>query len=160
MRRLIVTTAALAGLVLAASAAATLPTQRTVYRGYTSEHQINGYRPTIQFVASAGGRTLRNFVFQTLGCFGAGSFPVGTDPFFEYPWHLPSIPVATTGTYSAKLKATPASTDAGTMTATVTGSFTNATTVSGKITFSQAQNGATCGPRTVNFTVSSNAPPA
>ena len=41
--------------------------------------------------------------------------------------------------------------DAGTMRATVTGSFTSATRATGKITFSQVQDGAECGPQTVKF---------
>jgi hypothetical protein len=157
MRRLIVTAAVAAGVVFTASALAVLPSQRSVFKGVTSEHKVNGYKPTIQFTALPGGRTLKFFTFQTLGCFGHGQFPVGTDPFAENPWRLPAIPVAKTGTFSAKVKATPTSSDAGRMTATVTGSFTSASRSVGKITFSQDQEGATCGPRTVKFVVSTSA---
>ena len=97
MRRLIVTTSAAAALVFAASALAVLPSQRSVFKGVTSEHAVNGFKPTIQFVAQPGGK-LTNFVFQTLGCFGSGQFPVGVDPFAEMPWRLPKITVPATGT--------------------------------------------------------------
>jgi hypothetical protein len=156
MRRLIVITAVAAGLVFATAAVAVLPSQRAVYKGTTSEKKVNGYKATVRFVAPAGGRVLTNFAFQTLGCFGTGMFPVGVDPFAANSWRLPKIPVEKTGAWSAKLKASSTALDPGTLTATVTGSFTNASTVEGKITYSQAHSGATCGPRTVKFVASSS----
>ena len=96
MRRFIVIGSAVAALVCAVSAFAAVPSQRTVFKGVTSEHAVNGYKPTIQFVAQPGG-TITNFVFQTLGCFGSGTFPVGVDPFAETPWKLPRITRAEDG---------------------------------------------------------------
>ena len=75
MRRLIVITSAAAALVFAASALAVLPSQKSVFKGYTTEHAVNGFKPTIQFTAQPGGKTLTNFTFQTLGCFGYGHVP-------------------------------------------------------------------------------------
>jgi hypothetical protein len=157
MRRLIVTATAVAAVFFTASALAVLPSQRSVFRGVTSEHAVNGYKPTIQFTALAGGRTLKFFTFQTLGCFGHGSFPVGTDPFVETPWRLPAIKVNPNGAYSAKVKATSPAPSAGKMVVTITGSFTSASKASGKLTFSQDQEGATCGPKTVKFAATANA---
>ena len=157
MRKLIVSTAAASALVFASSAFAVLPTQRSVFKGVTSEHAVNGYKPTIQFVAQPGGR-LTNVVFQTLGCFGSGQFAVGVDPFAESPWKLPKLTVPSTGTVTAKVAAKSPALDSGKMTVTFTGTFTSASKMTGKITFSQDQSGATCGPRTVKFTVSTNAP--
>jgi hypothetical protein len=156
MRGLIVTATAVAAVVFATSALAVLPSQRTVFKGITSEHAVNGYKPTIQFTTLAGGRTIKFFTFQTLGCFGHGSFPVGTDPFIETPWRLPAIKVSPTGTYSAKLKATSPAPSAGKMVVTITGSFTSASKATGKLTFSQDQEGATCGPKTVKFAVTAS----
>ena len=158
MRRLIVITSVAFVLVFATSALAVLPSQKSVFRGYTSEHEVNGFKPTIQFTAQPGGRTLTNFVFQTLGCFGSGQFPVGVDPFAEMPWRLPKVAVPATGTVTTKLKATSTALDAGKMAVTFTGTFTSASKMTGKITYSQDQSGATCGPKTVKFTVSTNAP--
>ena len=158
MRRLIVTTSAAAVLVFAASALGILPSQKSVFKGYTSEHKVNGFKPTIQFTAQPGGRTLTNFVFQTLGCFGAGQFPVGVDPFAESPWRLPKLTVPATGTLTTKVNATSTALDSGKMTVTLTGTFTSSSKMTGKITFSQDQSGATCGPKTVTFAVSTNAP--
>jgi hypothetical protein len=151
MRKLVVTTAILGSLVFAASALALLPTQRSKFNGQTSEHPINGYFATVAFTVPAGGSKLSNFNFETIGCFGVGQYPVGVDPFFETPWHVTAIPVSTKGVYSAKVAATSPASDAGKMTATISGSFMNAQKVTGKITFSQSQSGATCGPKTVTF---------
>ena len=153
MRRLIVTTGLVAMLAFAASALAVVPSQRAVFKGITSEHGVNGYKPTVQFTVVNGGRTLKFFVFQTLGCFGHGQFPVGVDPFIEFPWKLPAIPVSKTGTYSAKVKGTSTNAEAGTLFATVTGSFTSTSKATGKITFTQDDGLADCGPKTVKFTV-------
>jgi hypothetical protein len=156
MRRLIVTTGLVATLAFATSALAVLPSQRAVFNGITSEHAVNGYKPTVKFTVVNGGRTLKFFVFQTLGCFGHGQFPVGVDPFIESPWRLPAIPVAKTGTYSAKVKGTSTNAEAGTLFATVTGSFTSTSKATGKITFTQDDGLSDCGPRTVKFTASSS----
>jgi len=157
MRGLVVTAAAVALVVFSASALAALPSQRAVFKGVTSEHAINGYKPEIKFTALNGGRTIKFFTFQTLGCFGHGSFAVGTDPFSETPWKLPAFTVAKTGVYTAKLKAIPTSMDAGKMTVTVSGSFTSSSKATGKLTFSQDDGmGSTCGPQTVKFTVSAS----
>jgi hypothetical protein len=158
MRTLIATTGTLAVLVFVTSALATLPTQKSVFKGVTSEHAINGYKPTIQFIAQPGGRMLTNVVFQTLGCFGAGQFPVGVDPFAETPWRLPKLKVPATGVVTTQVNATSPALDSGTMSVTFTGTFTSASKMTGKITYSQDQSGATCGPRTVKFSVSTNAP--
>ena len=159
MRKLIVSTAAVAALVFAGSAFAVLPTQRSVFKGVTSEHAVNGYKPTIQFVAQPSG-LLTNVVFQTLGCFGSGQFAVGVDPFAESPWKLPKLTVPKTGTVTAKVAAKSPALESGNMTVTFTGTFTSASKMTGKITFSQDQSGATCGPKTVKFAVSTNPPPS
>jgi hypothetical protein len=156
MRTLVVTAIAGAALVLTAAALAVLPTQRTIFKGETSERAVNGYKPVVRFTSLSGGRQIKFFYFETLGCFGHGRFPVGTDPYSENPWRLTAIPVSKDGTYSAKVKGTGLSPDAGTMAATVTGSFTSASNATGKITFSQAQEGATCGPRTVKFSATAS----
>ena len=43
MRRLIVITSAAAALVFAASALAVVPSQKSVFKGYTTEHAVNGF---------------------------------------------------------------------------------------------------------------------
>jgi hypothetical protein len=152
LRTIVASTALAAVLALTASALGALPAQKKSFRGSTSELAINGFKPSVTFRTGIGGLSMKSFVFETLGCFGAGSFPVGVDPFVESPWRIASIPVAKTGTFNlVKTRATSPVSDAGTMTATVTGSFATTTKVTGKIVFSQVQDGAECGPQTVKF---------
>jgi hypothetical protein len=152
MRTLVVVTAIAATLVPAGSALAALPGSKASFSGVTSERPINGFRATITFKTSVGGRTMRSLVFQTLGCFGNGAFPVGVDPYAESAWHVVSIPVSATGVFSAKVSPTTTTPNAGKMTGTISGTFTTARAVTGKFVFSQVQSGADCGPKTVRFT--------
>jgi hypothetical protein len=152
MRTEIVTAAMMGTVILTASALAVPAKPSVVFMGVTSERPINGYKATVRFAAPAGRRVLRNFVFETLGCFGSGAFPVGVDPYFESPWRVKAIPVNKKGVYSAKVTATSPAADSGTLTATIKGSFRGARKAIGKITFSQEQGGAECGPQTIKFT--------
>ena len=151
MRRFIVTTGTAAALIFAATALAALPTQRVVFKGVTSEHAINGYKPTVQFTALSGGRQIKYFVFQTLGCFGHGAFPVGVDPFVDTIWRVTSISIPKSGAFTAKVRPRTTTPDAGEMTATISGTFTSSKRVVGKIVFSQVQAGSECGPQTVKY---------
>jgi hypothetical protein len=152
MRTIVAMTALAAVLAVSAVAGAAVPVAKKTFKGTTSEHAINGFKPAITFRTGAGGHSMRSFVFETLGCFGTGAFPVGVDPFVESPWRIASIAVGKTGAFNlAKVRATSTAPDAGSMTATVTGSFTSTTKVAGKITFNQSQDGANCGPQTVKF---------
>ena len=152
MRKLVVVTAVAGSLILAGSAPAVAPSQKTSFQGTTSEPKINGFRATVTFKTGIGGTTMRNFVFQTLGCFGTGAFPVGVDPYAETSWRVASVPVTKTGAFSAKVVPTTTTPDAGTMTATISGTFSASKKASGKIVFFQDQSGGECGPQTVRFT--------
>jgi hypothetical protein len=156
MRTLVAVTAIAATLTLAGSAPATLPGQKASFSGVTSERAINGFRATVTFKIGIGGRTVRSFVFQTLGCFGTGAFPVGVDPYAETSWRVNSMPVSATGVFSAKVTPTTTTPGAGKMAATISGTFNTARKVTGKFVFSQAQNGGECGPQTVRFTAVSS----
>ena len=101
-----------------------VPGQKASFTGVTSERPINGFRATVTFKIGLGGRTVRSFVFQTLGCFGTGAFPVGVDPYAETSWHVTSIPIGATGVFAAKVVPTTTTPDAGKMTATISGTFT------------------------------------
>jgi hypothetical protein len=151
MRTFVAITVIAGSLALTGSAPAVLPVPSKKFVGVTSEHGINGFKPTVTFKTAVGGRALRNFVFQTVGCFGHGAFPVGVDPFADTMWRVASIPVAATGVVSAKLSPRPTRSDAGTMAMTITGAFASRTRLVGKVTFSQEQAGSDCGPQTVKF---------
>jgi hypothetical protein len=151
MRKFVVVTAIIGGLVCAAAALAVLPVSSKSFTGVTSERPINGFRASVTFKTSVGGRTVRNFVFETLGCFGHGAFPLGVDPFAETVWRVKTIQVSPKGDLSAKVTPRTTTLDAGTMTATISGKFSSPTRLEGKVTFSQEQSGAECGPETVKF---------
>jgi len=152
MRTTVVLIALTAALAVAASALAAAPVARKIFKGTTSEHAVNGFKPSVSFKTGATGLAMNSFVFETLGCFGTGAFPVGVDPFVESPWRIASIPVGKTGTFSVpQARVTSTAPDAGRMTASITGSFTSPTRGTGKIVFSQTQDGATCGPQTLKF---------
>jgi hypothetical protein len=159
MRKLAITLAGLTTLALAAAAYAALP-QKGPFAGKTGLHSINGFVDLVTFTASPNGKSLRKFTFGTLGCFGHGSYPVGTDPYAD-PTNtalMKTIPVDANGTFTLKGIATLADPQGIVTTATVTGAFTSTSAVSGTITLSQTDNGDACGPQKMKFSATSGTP--
>ena len=152
MTRLAITLAVATTLALAAGATAALPGSGP-YAGTTSLHSINGFADIVSFNSSGGGRILRKFTFSTLGCFGSGAFPVGTDPYGD-PTNtavIRSIAVKPTGTFILTTKPTLPEAEGTVTTAVIQGAFASAKSVSGTITISQSDNGDTCGPTKMKF---------
>jgi hypothetical protein len=152
MKRLAITLAASTMLALAAGATAALPGSGP-YAGTTSLHSINGFADVVSFSAVGSGRILRTFTFSTLGCFGSGSFPVGTDP-YGAPTNtavIRSISVKPTGTFTLTTKPTLPDAAGTVTTAVIQGAFASTKVVSGTITISQSDNGDTCGPTKMRF---------
>jgi hypothetical protein len=157
MHKLAITLAVSTALALAASAWATVVPSGGPYAGKTGVPSINGFPDVVSFNVSGG--KMKKFTFGTLGCFGHGSFPVGTDPYGD-PTNtviIASIPV-TKGAF--KYTAKPSLPDAsGTVTTvTVQGSFTSPKAASGTILISQSDNGDTCGPAKMKFSVTPGTP--
>ena len=101
MRKLAITLAVLTTLALAAVALAAVP-QKGPFAGKTALHPINGFADLVTFTAS--GTSLKKFTFGTLGCFGHGSYPVGTDPYAD-PTNtavLKTVTVGANGTFTFK----------------------------------------------------------
>ena len=152
MRKLAITLAVSTTLVLAASAWATVTPSNGSFAGKTALHPINGFVNVVSFKVAAG-KYLRKFTFGTLGCFGVGAFPVGTDPYGD-PTNtvvLRSIPVKA-GAFDYTAKASLPDAQGTVTTVTIAGKFTNAKAVSGTIAVSQSDNGDTCGPSKTKFT--------
>jgi len=159
MRKLAIPLALLATLALAAIAGAALP-QKGAFAGTTSLRPINGFPDLVTFNAAIGGKTLKKFMFGTLGCFGTGAFPVGTDPYGapEATATVKAITVTPKGTFLATTKQMlPGSTTTMT-TAVIQGAFTSPKTVSGTISVSQSNNGDTCGPTKMKFSAQPGTP--
>jgi len=152
MNRLAITLAASLTLVLAAGATAALPGSGP-FAGTTSLHSINGFTDIVSFNSAGGGRILRKFTFSTLGCFGSGAFPVGTDPYGD-PTNtavIRSIAVKPSGTFTLTTKPTLPDAEGTVTTAVIQGTFASTKAVSGTITISQSDNGDTCGPSKMKF---------
>jgi hypothetical protein len=159
MRKLAITLAVTSTLCLAAAAWAALP-GRGLFAGKTSLQPINGFADLVTFSAASNGLSLKKFQFGTLGCFGHGSYPVGTDPYGD-PTAIGTITVVAVSPKGGILiKTKPSFPQAGaTVTiATVKGTFTSSTALSGTITISQSDNGSTCGPMTMKFSASPGTP--
>jgi hypothetical protein len=152
--RIVVAVTAFAGvLVLTASALAVMPRARSSFEGLnTTEKRINGYRPEVTFTVTASGRELRKFMFETIGCFGIGSFPIGVNPYAESQWQSPTkILVGKLGSFTMKVRPTSAFAEGAKMVATISGSFTSPGVAVGKVVYSMTQNGSGCGPKTIKF---------
>jgi hypothetical protein len=160
MRKLAITLAALSTLAVAAVAGAALPTHGA-FAGTTSLRPINGFSDIVTFNAALTGKTLKKFQFGTLGCFGTGAFPVGTDPYGqpEALATIKSITIGTNGTFTVTSKQMLPGAPNNTMTtAVVTGTFTTPTKLSGTIQISQSSNGDVCGPTKMKFTAQPGTP--
>jgi len=160
MRKHAITLAALLTLALAAAAGASLPAKGP-FAGKTSLRPINGFDDIVTFNAALTGKTLKKFQFGTLGCFGTGAFPVGTDPYGapEALATIRTITVLPNGTFTVTSKqALPGASNNTITTAVVQGKFTTPTAVSGTIAISQSSNGDTCGPTKMKFTAQPGTP--
>ena len=157
MRKLAITLAVSTTLVLAASAWAVVPSNGP-FAGKTALHPINGFADVLSFNMS-GGKAMRKFTFGTLGCFGVGAFPVGTDPYGD-PTNtvvIGSIPVKK-GVFKFTTKPTLPEANGTVTTVTVQGSFTSSKAVNGIISVSQSDNGDTCGPSKMKFSATPGTP--
>ena len=105
MRKLAITLAVSSTLVLRPSPAPRFR-GKGAFAGTTSLHPINGFDDLVTFNASATGKSLKKFQFGTLGCFGTGAFPVGTDPYGapEATATIKSITVLPNGSFTVTSK--------------------------------------------------------
>jgi hypothetical protein len=160
MWKLVTAAGALATLALAAVAGAALPA-RGAFAGTTSLRPINGFDDVVTFNAATSGKTLKKFQFGTLGCFGTGAFPVGTDPYGapEALATIKTITVGSNGSFTVTSKQMlPGASNNTLTTAVVQGTFTAPNKVSGTISISQSSNGDVCGPTKMKFTAQPGTP--
>jgi hypothetical protein len=151
--------AASLALALAAAALAAHPKKGHKYSGFVSASAINGFKPPVTFKVSSDGTKLLNFTYSSLGCEGAGGFMPGVD-YWTKPFAIKKVGTvkvaAASGRFSVKnAKSTFVVSNQKTVTTTsVSGSFKNAKTATGTITFSQAisvNGGLKCGPAKLTF---------
>jgi hypothetical protein len=160
------TFAAMLGLLLATALAvgtalAAKPKHGAHFTGSTSANPVEGFRAPVKFTVSADGRSLSNFTFGSFGCFGAGGFRPGVNPYTGHSLvDAGKVKVAASGHFSQK--ATTSYTVQGQTTTTtilVAGSFSTPKKAGGTITFSQAVTGTihtSCGPAKLTFSASAH----
>ena len=151
MRKVVVLSLVIAT-VVATSAFGAVKPKSGAYAGNTSEKAVNGFPPTASFTVGAKG--LATFTYRTLGCFSAGEFPAGVDPFATSKVILKATIPVTSGTFTVTKAAGTFTFDPTIKTvSTITGKFTNATTVTGVITYTQADTyDDVCNSTKVKFT--------
>src|SRR5690349_11575683 len=124
-----------AGLVLAATAMAAKPKHNARFAGFTSAPPIVGFKAPVTFKVAANGLSLSNFSFGTFGCFGAGGFRPGINPYTHSMVNAGKLKVSAAGKVSASVVSS-VSSPAGTSTiykTTVTVRFMTPTPPSGPI---------------------------
>ncbi|HEV2982682.1 MAG TPA: hypothetical protein VGX51_14730 [Solirubrobacteraceae bacterium] len=157
---------AMLGLLLAAALAAATalgakPKHGAHFTGHTSVVPVEGFLAPVKFTVSADGRSLSNFTFGTFGCFGAGGFRPGVNPYKGNSLiDAGKIKVAANGHFS-QIATSSYTVQGFTLTTTmlIAGSFSTPRKASGTITFSQAESGtyhASCGPAKPTFTASAH----
>jgi len=128
----IVAIAGVLSLLWVVAALAAQPTPGKAYSGPTTA-TYHGHTATVSFKVSSDGKHLLGFRWAGGACEGLGG---GGNPYLNsylnYP--LGTIPVSSTGTFSiANVKVTNDGTPTKTVTSTVSGRFTSATTATGTI---------------------------
>ena len=149
--------AASAVLLLAATALAAQPKKNARFAGTTSAAPVEGFHAPVKFTVSADGKSLSSFTFGSFGCFGAGGFKPGVNPYTGNSLiDAGKLKLASKGKFTDN--AISSHTVAGQTTTTkmtIAGHFATAKSVSGTITFSQVVKGgevnSQCGPAKLSF---------
>ena len=151
---------------LAATAFAAHPKPGRRYTGtQTNVNTIVGFSAPVSFKVSSTGKQLLNFSYGTIGCFGAGGFKPGVNPYTKSDLiTVGPVTVKSSGSFSfSNSKVTyhyPTGGYTQVTQTTIRGKFTNRKTATGTITYSQtltppSGSGSTCRvtvPRTFTAT--------
>jgi hypothetical protein len=155
-------TAIACAITFAAVALAVKPAHGAHFTGRTSASPVLGFYAPVKFTVAQDGRSLKGFSFGSFGCFGAGGFRPGVNPYTGSSiLHVGTVKVSPSGRLSvsgAKTRYTVAG-QTTTTTISVSGRFTGRKTATGSITFSQKVTGTvntSCGPGTIQFSASSH----
>jgi hypothetical protein len=152
----------LAALLLAAVAFAAKPAHGAHFSGRTAVAPTVGFYAPVKFTVSHNGRQLNGFSYGSFGCFGAGGFRPGVNPYTGGSIiHVGTVNVSPSGSISVSgAKSSYSAFGNTTMTTvSITGRFTKAKAATGTITFAQKISGkfnSTCGPAHVGFTASAH----
>jgi hypothetical protein len=151
-----------AALSLAAVAFAAKPAHGAHFTGRTAVEPVLGFYAPVNFTVSQNGRQLTGFSYGSFGCFGAGGFKPGVNPYTgSSVIHIGTVKVSASGGISVNgaKSTTSGFGDTTVTTVSVTGRFTKPKAATGTITFSQKITGkfnSTCGPAQIAFTASAH----
>jgi hypothetical protein len=147
---------------LTAVALAAKPKKNARFTGHTDARAVLGFRAPVRFKVSADARQAAHFTFGTFGCFGAGGFRPGVNPYTGHSL----IDVGTlkiTGNGRLSGTGTSSYTVSGqttTFTVSVSASFAAPKTASGTITYSEKVTSSSfntsCGPAKLQFSASAH----
>jgi hypothetical protein len=149
-------------LVLAAGALAAKPKKSAHFTGTTSADPVEGFKAPVKFTVAPTSKGLYNFTFGTFGCFGAGGFRPGVNPYTGHSLiNAGKLEVPPSGKFSDKaISAYTVSGTTTTTTITVSGKFSTPKRVSGTISFSQVVSGSeyhsSCGPGKLSFSAATH----
>jgi hypothetical protein len=151
-----------AALSLAAAALAAKPAHGAHFTGRTAAQPVVGFYAPVKFTVSQNGRQLTGFSYGSFGCFGAGGFRPGVNPYTGGSIiHVGTVKVSGSGSISVSgAKSTSSGFgDTTVTTVSISGRFTKAKAATGTITFSQKVTGkfnSACGPAQIGFTASAH----
>ena len=125
-------------LVFAAVAGAAKPKHNARFSGFSSAPPVVGFKAPVTFKVAANGLSLSNFSFGSFGCFGAGGFRPGVNPYTHSLIDIGKLKVSAAGKVAAT--GTSTMTAAGTTTkyiVRVTVRFSSSKKASGTISFTE-----------------------
>jgi len=133
-----------ASLLVVASAAAAKPKRNARFSGFISAPPIVGFKAPVTFKVASNGLSLSNFTFGSFGCFGAGGFRPGVNPYTKSGLHnAGKVKVSSSGRVSAKaVSSEKAAGTTTTFTITITARFSSPKKVSGTIGFTEVNSSA------------------
>jgi hypothetical protein len=144
------------GLLIGASALAATPKKGARFAGVLSTPPVAGFHAPVTFRVSPNGKLLENFTYGSFGCFGAGGFAPGKNPYTSHSLvNVGAIKVAANGHFSqTKAAGYTVSGQTTTYSVIVSGRFTKHTSATGTIVFTETVSGlpSKCTSPTLAFT--------
>ena len=130
-------------LTLAAAALAATPKKGANFSGHITEAPIDGFTAPVKFRVDPKGKFLDRFTFGTFGCFGAGGFKPGVNPYTGTSLlDAGSIKLTGNGHFGqTQLAGYTVAGQTNTFTVKVSGHFTKRNAASGTIQFTQVVTG-------------------
>lgn len=146
-------------LALGATALAATPKKGARFSGHLSTPPVEGFKAPVKFRVDPSGKLLDNFTFGTFGCFGAGGFRPGVNPYTgDSLINAGAIKLAHNGSFSqTKLAGYSVRGQQTTFNVKVSGRFSSRSRASGTIVFTESGGGGSgkCTSSTLSFTASS-----